>query len=85
LLDDTKEIATWKLPNGCTTSLQADIEAAKDTIARIRIMEKAIGAHVALAHDTEWVKAGTDSVLLDMLDDELKVNAKIRMSTGGVL
>jgi hypothetical protein len=66
-------------------SLQADHASAKDTIARIRMMESQLGARIALAHDTEWVTEGKDSVLLEMLDEEMKHTAKSKILTGEVL
>jgi hypothetical protein len=66
-------------------SLQADIGSAKDTMARIRIMESQLEAHIALAHDTEWVTEGKDSVSLDMLDEEMKHTAKTKILSGEVL
>jgi hypothetical protein len=49
-----------------------DITAAKDTMARIRVLEKEMGVHLAFAHDISWVEAGTDDVLLSLLDDDLR-------------
>jgi hypothetical protein len=56
-------------------SLQADHASAKDTMSRIRVMESRLGAYIVLAHDTEWVTEGKDSVLLKMLDEEVKHTA----------
>jgi hypothetical protein len=48
-------------------------------------MESRLGAHIALAHDTEWVTEGKDSVLLKMLDEGVKHIAKSKILTGEVL
>ncbi|KAL1620812.1 hypothetical protein SLS56_009479 [Neofusicoccum ribis] len=66
ILDGECEIAMFSLPNGQKTSLQADIPAAKDTIERIKKLEK-LGAHVALAHDAQWIKEGSDQILMGLL------------------
>ena len=78
LLDGLCEFATFDLPNGQSASLQADIPAAKDTIRRIKRFEE-MGAHVALAHDAQWVKEGTDKVLMGLLSDHMKLAATERI------
>lgn len=75
----------WKLPSGCSVSLHADIEAAKDTIVRIRLMEEEMGCHIAFAHDTEWMKSGKNATLMSMLDEELRVAAKYRLPLQAVV
>lgn len=55
-------------------SLQADIPAAKDTINRIRELEQ-LGVHIALAHDAQWIKKGSDHVLMGMFDEKIKQTA----------
>jgi hypothetical protein len=57
-------------------SLHTDLTAAKDTIAKIRMLEAAYGAHIALAHDASWLKKGTDKVLMSLLDGRMKKAAK---------
>jgi len=79
LFDGLEQFAVWKDHNGCFASLQADIPAAKDTISRIKLMEKELGCHIAFAHDTEWMKKGLDQVLMAMLDDDMKKAAKERL------
>ena len=85
LLDGKQEIATWALPNGCMTSLQADIDAAKDTMSRIRLIETKLGAHIALAHDTDWIVEGNNSVLMSLLDQEMKESAKSKILAGEII
>lgn len=78
LLDGKCEIALFDLPNGQKTSLQADIPAAKDTIGRIKLLEK-MGVHVALAHDAQWIKEGSDETLMGLLGDDMRWAAQHRI------
>ena len=48
-------------------------------------MEKDLGCHVALAHDAEWMKHGTDKILMSLLDDELKAAARDRIPVQSVV
>jgi hypothetical protein len=50
--------------------LHSDIDAAYDTMARVRELEKR-GAHVCLAHDLYWTQEGPmkDQTLLRLLND----------------
>lgn len=68
LLDGKYRIACWCTPDGEKTSLHQDIDAAYDTMARIRSLEKK-GVHVCLAHDLTWTQDGDrkDEVLLRLL------------------
>lgn len=59
------------MSDGSTGSLQADIRAAKDTIAKIRIMEQNLKVHIAFAHDASWMKEGSDKVLMSLLDSDM--------------
>lgn len=63
-------------------SLHSDLEAAKDTIAKIRVLQKEFDFHVALAHDAEWLKEGCDQVLMGLLDPQMQVAAKERIPNG---
>ncbi|CAO2656510.1 Nn.00g053130.m01.CDS01 [Neocucurbitaria sp. VM-36] len=72
LLDGKQEIAQF---NG-TMSLHSDLHAAKETIAKIRNLERERDFHVALAHDASWLKKGTDSVLMSLLDDYMEAAVK---------
>jgi hypothetical protein len=60
-------------------SLHADISAARDTIAKIRLLDRNPNVHVALAHDASWMKEGSDRVLMSLLDDDMKKAAKKRI------
>ena len=60
-------------------SLHADITAAKDTIAKIRTLEKSFGFHVALAHDAQWLKDGSDEILMALLDEHMRKAARERI------
>lgn len=53
-------------------SLHSDLDAAKDTIVKIRTLEKEYNFHVALAHDASWMKEGTDAVLMSLLDGYMR-------------
>lgn len=68
LLNREIKIATW-CPHGKTESLHSDIDAAYDTMARVRELEKR-GAHVCLAHDLYWTQDGPlkDETLLRLLN-----------------
>jgi hypothetical protein len=57
-------------------SLHTDLAAAKETIAKIGLLETKFGGHTALAHDATWLKKGTDQVLMSLLDGEMRVAAK---------
>lgn len=79
LLDGTYEISQFCVPGLGKMSLHADISAAKSTIARIRILEKEFGFHVALAHDARWLKEGSDPVLMSLLDEHMRTAARERI------
>jgi hypothetical protein len=51
-------------------SLHTDMDAAYDTMARVREMEKR-GVHVCLAHDLYWTQEGPlkDETLLRLLNN----------------
>ncbi|KAI9053698.1 hypothetical protein LZ554_002651 [Drepanopeziza brunnea f. sp. 'monogermtubi'] len=76
LLDGLEDFGSWHLPDGCRASLQADEDAARDTIRRIRIIEADLHCHVALAHDEEWMVRGTDPTLMALVDDEMRAAAR---------
>ncbi|KAF2109527.1 beta-lactamase-like protein [Lophiotrema nucula] len=79
LLDGTCDIAQFCVPGLGKMSLHTDLVAAKDTIAKIRILEQELGFHVALAHDAGWMKVGKDQVLMSLLDEHMKTAAKERI------
>lgn len=60
-------------------SLHGDVSAAEDTIAKLRVLERECGVHVALAHDASWIKEGSDAVLMSLLDDYMVRAAKERI------
>jgi hypothetical protein len=78
-LDGRYEISQFCVPGIGKMSLHADIAAAKNTISKIRILEKNFGFHVALAHDARWLKDGSDEVLLSLLDEHMKRAARERI------
>ncbi|KAJ5556352.1 hypothetical protein N7494_000267 [Penicillium frequentans] len=75
----TKEFASFQLPDGETFSLHKDLLAAKDTLDRMRIMERRYKAHVALAHDTAWMEKEDDPVLLSLLDDDFRRDMRMAL------
>jgi len=79
LLDGKHEISQFCVPGIGKMSLHTDIAAAKDTISRIRVLEKDHAFHVALAHDAAWMKEGTDKVLLSLLDEHMTQAARMRI------
>ncbi|KAG9188147.1 hypothetical protein G6011_02070 [Alternaria panax] len=76
LLDGMREIAEFQGPGAVSMSLHTDLASAKDTIAKIRLLETNFGVHTALAHDASWLKKGTDQVLMSLLDNKMRVAAK---------
>jgi hypothetical protein len=85
LLDGLEDFGQWQMPDGCSASLQADFPAAKDTIKRINVMENDLKCHVALAHDAEWMKSGTDQVLMSLVDEDMKIAARERIPIEAVI
>lgn len=79
LLDGKQEIAEFPGPDADMVSLHTDLEAAHNTITKIRVLEKEFRVHTALAHDASWLKEGTNRVLMSLLDDDLKAAAKDRI------
>ena len=75
-MDGTREIAEFQGPGAVSMSLHTDLASAKDTIAKMRLLETNSGVHTALAHDASWLKKGTDQVLMSLLDDKMCVAAK---------
>ena len=85
LFDGAHDFAVFSLPDGSEACLQADVPAARETLVRIKIMEEKFGAHIAFAHDAEWIKKGEDHLLMSLLDDDLRNDAKARISNGQIL
>lgn len=76
LLDGTHDVAEFCVPHRSgKVSLHSDLAAAKETISKVRILEKEFGFHVALSHDAEWMKIGSDKVLMGMLDDHIPLRS----------
>ncbi|OJJ55817.1 hypothetical protein ASPSYDRAFT_48061 [Aspergillus sydowii CBS 593.65] len=71
LFDGVKEFGTFKLPDGSTGCLHTDAAAARDTLARMRMMEE-IRVHIALAHDATWMDSESNPVLLSLLDETFR-------------
>jgi hypothetical protein len=80
LFDGIHEIAEWHDSDGNRGSLQSDISAANNTIAKMRLMERQLGAHIAFAHDISWIKTGTDKVLMALLSKEIKETVQTGIS-----
>jgi hypothetical protein len=47
-------------------------------------MEREHGVHMALAHDEMWMRQGTDTVLMSLLDVEMKLFVKERLASSGI-
>ncbi|OAL42547.1 Metallo-hydrolase/oxidoreductase [Pyrenochaeta sp. DS3sAY3a] len=72
LLDGQEQFAQVKMPAGKWWCLHTDVEAARDIIARLKRSERDYSARIAMTHDADWIKAGSDLVLMSMLGDEAK-------------
>ena len=59
LIQGICEIGTWKDSDGNNQCMHGDVEAAKDTMRRLRQLGEIEGVHLALAH-----------VNIDELDDD---------------
>ena len=70
---------TFELPNGTKTSLHSDVQAASETIKKLRVLEEEYGAHIALAHDAKWMEKGQDETLMGILSEDMKKFAKERL------
>ncbi|KAL1961884.1 hypothetical protein VTN77DRAFT_964 [Rasamsonia byssochlamydoides] len=85
LLDGLRDFAIFELPDGSQSYLQADIPAARDTVARIRTIEKDLGVHIALAHDTSWMLEEANQTLLSLLDDQFRAALRTNLRHGEAL
>ncbi|KAL3485854.1 beta-lactamase-like protein [Aspergillus germanicus] len=72
ILDGSKDFGTFQMPDGSTFCLHTDVSAARDTLARMRILEKELGVHIALAHDATWMLEESNPVLLSLVDDKFR-------------
>lgn len=43
------------------------------------MLEVQYGMHVALAHDTSWMLAGEDKVLMSLLNEDMQDFVKVRL------
>lgn len=55
------------MPDGSMFCLHENLDAALDTIGKLRIAVRDYGMHIALAHDAEFIKGGKDSTLMSLL------------------
>lgn len=76
MLDGRQDIASFPGPGNNCMTLHSDLFSAKDTISKLRTLERDYGAHIALAHDASWLEKGTDEVLMSLLDEKMKLAAK---------
>jgi hypothetical protein len=84
-MDGLSDFAQVKMPDGTIHCLQDDLVAARETVACLRVMEKKYRVHIALAHDTEWMQADSDQVLMGLMDGKLQDEAKTRIRLGEAL
>lgn len=75
-MDGTDSIAEFDDGKGGKSSMHHDLPVAKETILKIRQMEKTHGLHVVLAHDETWLRKGTDTVLMSLLTEDTKILQK---------
>lgn len=65
-------------------SLHVDLDAAKSTISKVRLLEKEYGVRTVLAHDVSWMIGDhADEVLLALLDTQLRAS-RIRIKEGEI-
>ncbi|KAL6405168.1 hypothetical protein AUP68_12012 [Ilyonectria robusta] len=62
-----KEIANVPLPDGSRFCLHEDLDAAQDTIQKLREAVDDYGMHIAMSHDAEWIKQQKNMVLMSLL------------------
>lgn len=62
-----KEIANVPLPDGSRFCLHEDLDAAQDTIRKLREAVDDYGMHIAMSHDAEWIKEQKNMVLMSLL------------------
>ncbi|KAK5054416.1 hypothetical protein LTR84_001306 [Exophiala bonariae] len=84
IYDGTYDFGVFILRDGAEASLHTDISAARETIRRIKVMEREYGAHVAFAHDATWMIKGDDATLMSLLSDTIKEAARDRLPLGRV-
>lgn len=62
-----REIANVLMPDGSRICLHEDLDAALSTINKLRNAVDEYGMHISMAHDAEFIKYGTDAVLMSLL------------------
>lgn len=62
-----REIANTPMPDGSRFCLHEDLDAAISTIGKLREAVGEYGMHIAMAHDAEFIKEGTDPLLMSLL------------------
>jgi hypothetical protein len=83
-LDGTCKIAEFHVPQAGKVTLHADLIVARNTISKVRILEKEYGVRVILAHDVSWMREEeVDGVLTSLLDEHM-VSARERILHGGI-
>lgn len=82
LLEGKEDFKIWTGDNNEQCSLHTDLQAARETVEKLRSLEADYGAHIALAHDTSWMLAGVDDVLFSLLDDRMLEFARKRLVLG---
>ncbi|KAH7133867.1 beta-lactamase-like protein [Dactylonectria macrodidyma] len=63
----TKQIANVPMPDGSSFCLHESLDAALDTISKLREAVNEYGMHIAMAHDAEFITEGKDSTLMSLL------------------
>lgn len=84
LFDRTVEFGLFDKPDGSRVTVHEDLPAAKDTLAKLRILESQHGMHLALGHDDSWMREGKDEVLMSLLDDEMRDFVSNRLPSNGL-
>ncbi|KAJ2901598.1 hypothetical protein MKZ38_001618 [Zalerion maritima] len=62
-----REIGNVPMPDGSMFCLHEDLGAAVDTIGKLREAVDQYGMHIAMAHDPEFIRSGSDEVLMSIL------------------
>lgn len=78
----TREIATVKSPEGLRVCLHEDLNAAQTTISRLREAVDDYGMHIAMAHDADFIRDGSDEVLMSLLHPLFDASCLERIRAG---
>lgn len=76
-----RDFAVFEI-NGQAMCLQDDKVSAKQTLQRMREMEKQYGAHVVLAHDSTWLQDGRNPLLLSLMHEKTRRLAEAAIPRG---